>query len=272
MEIIICENPTSASRLAALHVAAVIRAKPEAVLGLATGATPVALYAELAELFRRGMADFSRCSTFNLDEYVGIGRDHPASFSRFMREKLFRHINVLPENTRIPDGLAGDIPGHCAAYEKAISAAGGIDLQILGIGADGHIGFNEPSSSLASRTRLKTLTRKTREDNARFFGRGEPVPQHAITMGIGTIMEAREAVLLAFGEAKAQAVANAIEGPVSASNPASILQMHPRAVIFLDDLAAGLLQRSDYYREVFEQKPHWQRGDFGGVVFWEDKR
>jgi glucosamine-6-phosphate deaminase len=197
-------------------------------------------------------------TTFNLDEYVGLPPEHDHSYHTFMWENLFRHINVAKKNVHIPDGLAKDIPKECAKYEKQILAAGGIDLQVLGIGTDGHIGFNEPTSSLASRTRIKTLTAQTRKDNARFFGSEEQVPQHCITMGIGTIMEARQNLLLAFGKGKARAIAEAVEGPVTSLNPASVLQLHPTATVCLDTGAASLLTRADYYRGVYDNKPAWQ--------------
>jgi glucosamine-6-phosphate deaminase len=202
--------------------------------------------------------DWSQVTTFNLDEYIGLPRDHAQSYHSFMWENLFKHINIAKENVHIPDGNAQDIPGFCREYEELILAAGGIDLQVLGIGTDGHIGFNEPSSSLASRTRIKTLTQQTCKDNARFFGSEESVPHHVITMGIGTIMEARQNLLLAFGPNKARAIAEAVEGPISSLNPASILQMHPVVKVILDEPSASDLKRSEYYRWVYESKPSWQ--------------
>jgi len=260
MEVIIQPDAHSASKLAARYIARLLRSKPNAVLGLATGSTPLMLYAELARLHSEEGLDFSRARSFNLDEYVGLGPNHPASYHHFMRENFFRHINMQPENCRIPDGtvMGEDIIRECEKYEQEIHAAGGIDLQILGIGSDGHIGFNEPSSSLASRTRIKTLTERTRQDNARFFQPGENVPHHVITMGIGTIMEAHEIFLFAFGAGKAAAVAGAAEGPITAENPASILQMHPRVKCFLDEEAASQLRRRDYYKWVYLHKPAWQ--------------
>ena len=190
---------------------------------------------------------------------VGLPPEHPQSYHAFMREHLFSGINVPRERIHIPDGMAADIPAECAAYEAAIRAAGGIDLQVLGIGSEGHIGFNEKSSSLASRTRIKTLTEQTRQDNARYFGGAGDVPMHVITMGVGSIMEARQVLLLAFGETKAQAIAEAVEGPIGAMNPASILQMHPVAKALLDEGAASRLKLIDYYRWVYAHKPDWQR-------------
>ena len=259
MEIIITPDPVAASREAARFLASLIRKKPNAVLGLATGGTPVPLYRELIRMHLEEGLDFSGCTSFNLDEYVGLGADHPASYRRFMQENLFSAINLPAGRIHIPDGLATEIPAHCAAYEKSIAASGGIDVQVLGIGSDGHVGFNEPTSSLASRTRIKTLTQRTRSDNAHFFGSENDVPHHVITMGIGTIMEAKAVLLLAFGENKADAVAGAVEGPITASNPASILQMHPAAKIYLDEHSSSKLARCDYYRWVFDNKPGWQR-------------
>jgi len=254
MEIIIQPTAKDGSAVAAGIVARLLREKPDAVLGLATGRTPLLLYRELVQM----KLDWSRVTTFNLDEYVGPPPAHPASFHCFMWEHLFRHVNVPKENVHIPDGLTKDVPAFCRQYEDAIRPAGGIDLQVLGIGTDGHIGFNEPTSSLASRTRLKTLTAQTRSDNARSFGGDDRVPHHVITMGIGTILEARQILLLAFGHAKAQAIAAAVEGPVTAMNPASALQLHPVVKVVLDEPAAARLSKADYYRWVYDNKPDWQ--------------
>ena len=259
MEIIIQPSAEAASIVAARIIAQLVRRKPDAVLGLATGSTPLATYRALVHMHREEGLDFSRVTTFNLDEYVGLPPEHPQSYHAFMEEHLFRHLNIARERIHIPNGLAADVPAECAAYEAAIVAVGGIDLQLLGIGTDGHIGFNEPSSSLASRTRIKTLTAQTRQDNARFFGSAAEVPLHVITMGVGTIMDARQVLLLAFGERKAQAIAAAVEGPITAMNPASILQMHPVAKCLADEPAAAKLARLEYYRWVYDHKPQWQR-------------
>ena len=259
MELIVQPTPEEASLIAARHVARLVREKPAAVLGLATGATPLTLYRELVRMHREEGLDFGGVTTFNLDEYLGLPPGHPASYHAFMREHFFAHVNVDPARIHIPDGLASDVPAYCQRYEDAIRAAGGIDLQVLGIGTDGHIGFNEPSSSLASRTRIKTLTPRTRLDNVASFGSPENVPFHVITMGVGTIMDAREVVLLAFGAKKASAIAAAVEGPVTAMSPASILQMHPVAKCIVDESAAARLARIDYYRWVYDQKPEWQK-------------
>ena len=255
MEVVIQKSAGEATNVAARMIARLLREKPAAVLGLATGSTPLLLYRQLIAM----KLDWSQVTTFNLDEYVGLPREHPQSYHHFMRENLFQHINIAERNVHISDGNAPDIPGFCSAYETRIHQAGGIDLQLLGIGTDGHIGFNEPTSSLASRTRIKTLTRETVRDNARFFGSEELVPHHVITMGIGTIMEARRVLLLAFGKTKAPAVAAAVEGPVAAIHPASILQMHPVARFCLDQEAASQLTRAEYYQWAYDNKPDWQR-------------
>lgn len=254
MEIIIQSDPAAVSAVAARLFQHQLAERPASVFGLATGSTPLGLYRELIA----AQADFSQATTFNLDEYVGLGPEQPQSYAHFMRVNLFDHLAHPPAVTHLPNGLDPDVRRHCTAYEAAIQAAGGIDLQLLGLGANGHIGFNEPSSSLASRTRLKTLTPKTIEDNARFFDSAERVPRHVITMGIGTIMEARHCLVLAIGEAKAQAVAAMAEGPITASCPASVLQMHPHCTLLIDEAAADALQRVDYYRWVYDNKPAWQ--------------
>lgn len=255
MEIVIQSTVAAANSAAARLFAKAISRKNGAVLGLATGSTPLGLYRELLAM----ELDWRKVTTFNLDEYVGLLPEHSQSYHSFMTEHLFRHVNIAKKNVHIPDGLARDTPKFCAKYERQIRKAGGIDLQLLGIGTDGHIGFNEPSSSLASRTRIKTLTPQTRRDNARFFGGEERVPHHVITMGIGTILEARHCVLLAFGKGKARAVAEAVEGPVTAMNPASALQLHPKVTMLLDEAAASELKLKDYYRWVYTNKPDWQK-------------
>jgi len=255
MEIIIQPTPEAATQVAARLIVRLIQEKPSAVLGLATGGTMELLYRELVAK----KLDWSKLTLFNLDEYIGISPMHPQSYHSFMWEKLFSQVNVSIKNVHIPDGLAKDVPLACAHYEQKISAAGGIDLQLLGIGTDGHIGFNEPTSSLASRTRIKTLTPQTRKDNARFFDSTEEVPFHVITMGIGTILESRHCALLAFGKNKARAIAEAVEGPVTSMNPASALQLHRKVTVFLDEDAAAELKMRDYYRWVFAQKPDWQK-------------
>ena len=257
MEVIIKQNAEEVSSEAAAIFRRQLDRKPESVLGLATGSTPLGLYRRLVALAQAGQVDFSRATTFNLDEYVGLPGTHPQSYAAYMREHFFKHLAVA--RWHIPDGMARDIPQHCAEYETTIRAAGGIDLQLLGLGSDGHIGFNEPGSSLGSRTRLKTLTAQTVADNAAHFASPNEVPRHVVTMGVGTILDARHCLVLALGEGKAQAVAAMVEGPVSAMIPASVLQMHPVCTLIVDEAAAAQLQRSEYYRWVYDNKPAWQR-------------
>lgn len=255
MEVVISETYEEMSRLAAREVARVLNSKPNAVLGLATGSTPLGVYRELVRMHKEEGLDFSQVTTFNLDEYVGLTKDHPQSYHYFMHENLFKHINIAPQNVYIPSGTTDNYRAFCAWYEQRIKEVGGIDLQLLGIGSDGHIAFNEPSSSLGSRTRIKTLARQTIEDNARFFDRIEDVPVFAITMGVGTILEARQIILLANGEKKADAVAKAIEGPVTSMITASALQLHPDCTVYLDRAAASKLQMIDYYQWVQAKQP-----------------
>jgi glucosamine-6-phosphate deaminase len=255
MEVIIAKTYEEMSRQAAREVADVLNAKPDAVLGLATGSTPLGLYQELARMCKRGELDFSQVRTFNLDEYVGLTAAHPQSYRYFMQENFFKHINIPPQNIHIPSGTTNNYRSFCDWYEQRIKECGGVDLQILGIGSDGHIGFNEPGSSLSSRTRLKTLAKPTIDDNARFFERREDVPIYAITMGVGTIMEARKIVMLANGAKKAAALAAAIEGPVTGMISASALQLHPDARVFVDEPAAGQLKMREYYEWVQVKKP-----------------
>ncbi|MGB8957787.1 MAG: glucosamine-6-phosphate deaminase [Candidatus Aminicenantales bacterium] len=259
MEIIIQPDSQQASQLAARITARTVREKPHAVLGFATGNTPLQLYRNLVRMHRESGLDFSGVTSFNLDEYVGIPPAHPSSFHSYMWAHLFSSINMPRERINIPDGITADIPAACRKYEQAIRSAGGIDIQVLGIGTNGHIGFNEPSSSLSSRTRIKTLTEETRLDAAAAFGGEESVPTHVITMGLGTIMDSKMCLLLAFGKKKARAVSLAAEGPVTAMVPGSILQMHPRAILVLDKDAASELKMADYYLWVNEHKPDWQK-------------
>lgn len=255
MEVIISRTYQELSKATAKLVADVINTKPNAVLGMATGSTPLGLYQELVRMHREEGLDFSQVTTFNLDEYVGLPTTHPQSYHYFMQENFFKNVNIPRQNIFIPSGTTSNYHAFCDWYEQSIRDAGGIDLQILGIGSDGHIAFNEPSSSLASRTRLKTLAKSTIDDNARFFERREDVPIYAITMGVGTILESRQAILLANGKGKARAIAAAVEGPISSMNTASALQLHPRAYCFLDEDAASELSMRDYYIWVQNQKP-----------------
>jgi glucosamine-6-phosphate deaminase len=238
MLVIVKENYDAMGKESARFVADRLRKKPNLVLGLATGSTPIALYKELVRLHRDEGLDFSKVTTFNLDEYVGLPPSHDQSYHYFMKENLFKSISINERYTHVPQGMAKDIDAFCDWYEHRIQECGGIDLQVLGIGANGHIAFNEPGSSLGSRTRIKTLTGTTRIDNARFFKNSEEVPQYAVTMGVGTIMDAKELILLASGESKAPAVKAAVEGPITAMCPASIIQMHQRAYVFIDKQAA----------------------------------
>lgn len=250
MKILIVADKATAARRTADMIARQVATKPASVLGLATGGTMEPVYATLVAEARAGRFDMARAKTFNLDEYVGLSPDHPQSYRHFMQEHLFGPLGMARDSTFLPNGDAADPAAEAERYDHAIAAAGGIDLQLLGLGANGHIGFNEPTSSLASRTRVKTLTRRTIEDNARFFGAGETVPRYAITMGIGTIMEARSVVLLATGGSKAAAIAAMVEGPVSARIPASVLQFHRDTTVICDEAAAAHLQLRDYYETV----------------------
>jgi len=253
MLVILKRNSEEISGQAAQLVASAVRKKPSLVLGLATGGTMVGVYNHLVQLHKEGSLDLSRVVTFNLDEYLGLPATHSQSFHHFMQKHFFSHVNVDPRNIHIPDGtIQGNYDQYCASYEEAIHKAGGIDLQILGIGRNGHIGFNEPTSSLASRTRLKVLSQETIDDNAKSFAPGEESPRCAITMGIGTILEARKIILLAAGAAKAAAVSKSIEGPIASAVSASALQLHPEVTFIVDEQAASQLTQREYYRRVLE--------------------
>lgn len=260
MEIVICPDATAAGKLGAQAIVELLGRTSDAVLGLATGSSPLVIYDELASRYAAGEVSFAEARGFTLDEYVGLPAEHPETYHNVIRRDFVSRVDFGPDAVHGPDGLAEDIPAFCASYEAAIAAAGGVDLQILGIGTDGHIGFNEPGSSLASRTRIKTLTKQTRVDNARFFdGDIDQVPTHCITQGLGTIMAARHIVLIASGASKAEAVHQLAEGSVSALWPATILQHHPHVTVLLDEAAAGRLQLAGYYRQTYAAKPDWQR-------------
>lgn len=259
MEIIIKPDAKSGCVLFAKIIADLVKNKPNAVLGLATGDTMEPIYAELVRMHQEEGLDFSRVTSFNLDEYVGLGRSHNQSYRYYMEKHLFCNVNISTDRIHVPNGLATDIPAACQRYEEEIKAAGGIDLQLLGIGRIGHIGFNEPTSSLASRTRIKTLTEATIRDNAPHFENEKEVPIRVLTMGIGTILEARCCLILAFGVKKADAVASMVEGPITSMVTASALQLHPKTIVVLDEDAASKLQLRDYYRHVYNNKPAWQR-------------
>jgi glucosamine-6-phosphate deaminase len=255
MEVIIQDSYEEISRQAARIVARTLYSKPNAVLGLATGSTPLGMYKELIRMHQEEALDFSRVTTFNLDEYVGLRKQHTQSYHYFMHENLFKHVNISQHNIYIPSGTTNNYQAFCAWYEQQIEKCGGIDLQILGIGSDGHVAFNEPGSSLGSRTRIKTLTKQTIEDNARFFDSADEVPVYSITMGVGTILEARQIILLANGANKAKAVAGAIEGPVTSMCTASALQMHRDTLFLLDQEAAGDLKMTEYYQWIQSKMP-----------------
>lgn len=259
MEVVILESPREIAVLAANAIATLVGRKPAAVLGLATGSSPLAIYDELAQRCAAGELSFARSRGFTLDEYVGLPADHPQRYRNVIDAEFVARVDFAAENISGPDGLADNIRRACETYETEIKDAGGVDLQILGIGSDGHIGFNEPGSSLSSRTRVKTLTWQTRHDNARFFG-DDPnaVPQHCLTQGLGTIMAARHVLLIATGAAKAEAVQHLVEGAVSALWPATVLQHHPHATVLLDHRAAAQLTLAPYYVETYRAKPAWQ--------------
>jgi glucosamine-6-phosphate deaminase len=257
-EVVVVENEQAAGELAAGSILRLIARKSDAVLGLATGSTPLTVYRALAERVSSENVDVSRVRGFALDEYVGLDEQNPQSYRSVITREVVEPIGLDPSRIKVPNGSLETIQDAGAEYERAIIAAGGIDLQLLGIGRDGHIGFNEPGSSFASLTRVKTLTEATRSDNARFFDSAADVPVHCITQGLGTIMRARHLILLAFGSGKATAVAGAVEGPVTASNPASAIQLHPQATVILDAAAASELANLDYYRYAWKNKPDWQ--------------
>ena len=255
-EVVIVADREAAGRLVAEEIARLVRANPQTVLGLATGSTPLPVYQALRDTLQG--IDVSQVRGFALDEYVGIDPAHHESYRSVISREVVEPLGLTPGNINVPSGAVDGIEHAGADYEELIVAAGGIDLQILGIGTDGHIGFNEPGSSFSSRTRVKTLTEQTRSDNARFFDSKDEVPMHCITQGLGTILRARHLVLLAFGEGKADAVAAAVEGPLSASMPASAIQMHEHATVIVDEAAASKLTRADYYTYTYANKPAWQ--------------
>ncbi|MFE3324787.1 glucosamine-6-phosphate deaminase [Streptomyces sp. NPDC059176] len=259
MEVVIVADAKAGGELIARGIADLLRRKPGALLGVATGSTPLPVYEALAEQVRAGEVDASQARIAQLDEYVGLPAGHPESYRSVVLREVVAPLGLDEGAFMGPDGSARDVQAACEAYDRALAEAGGVDLQLLGIGTDGHIGFNEPCSSLASRTRIKTLTEQTRIDNARFFG-GDvtQVPHHVITQGIGTILDARHLVLLATGEGKAEAVVQTVEGPVSALVPASALQLHPHVTVVVDEAAAAGLKLADYFRQTYANKPVWQ--------------
>lgn len=256
MEVII-QPDTAAAQLTARMIAGELRMNPRLTLGLATGRTMESVYAYLVAMHQKEGLDFSRCRTFNLDEYVGLPPEDPQSYRYYMNSHLFNHINIKLKNTQLPNGMAKDLAAECKRYERAIIQAGGIDLQLLGIGEDGHIGFNEPLSALLSRTRAKALSAATVAQNGPLFGDPARMPRRALTMGVGTILESKRCVLLATGTGKARIIAQAVEGPVTAMISASALQLHPHCTIVVDEAAADRLQGADHYRWVFNNDPEW---------------
>ncbi len=258
MEVIIQPNQEAAASLVARIIAHELRANPNLVLGLATGKTMECVYRHLVSAHQAEKLDFSLCRTFNLDEYVGLFPSDPNAYRFYMNHHLFRHVNIDPRNTFLPNGLAQNLDEECRRYESTIQRFGGIDLQLLGIGKGGHIGFNEPLSALRSRTRVKALTPTTLKQNAAPFGGEEHMPRRAITMGVGTILECRRCLLLATGESKANVIAQAVEGPITSMISATALQLHPRATVIVDEAAAANLVEKDYYCWIFANEPEWE--------------
>ena len=260
MEVVIKPDEAAVAAYVADAIVNVVASRPSPVLGLATGSSPLGVYAELVRRHAAGVVSFREARAFLLDEYIGLPEGHPESYRAFIETHFAGLVDIAAANVHVPGAgaVGAEIAAACAAYEADISAAGGVDLQLLGIGADGHLGFNEPTSSLSSRTRVKTLTERTRHDNARFFASIDEVPRHVITQGIGTILDARHLVLIATGDAKAEPIARAVEGPLTSMCPASAIQLHRTATVVIDEAAAARLTLSDYYRTTFANKPSWQ--------------
>lgn len=254
-EVVIVRGPAEAGEIAAELIARLVTAKPDAVLGLATGSTPLPVWKAVSAR----PLDLGRVRGFALDEYIGLPPGHPQSYRSVITREVVEPLGLDPALVHVPGDDGGPTEGAGARYEAQIAAAGGVDLQVLGIGRTGHIGFNEPGSSLASRTRVKTLTEETRADNARFFDAPDQVPRHCLTQGLGTILEARHLVLLAFGAAKAEAIAGAVEGPVSAALPGSAIQLHPQVTVIVDEEAAAGLRYADYYRFAWDNRLDFER-------------
>lgn len=258
MEVVIRPTAEAAADLVARIIARELRKNPRLVLGLASGNTMESVYARLAQMHSDEGLDFSMCRTFNLDEYVGLSVNHANSYRHYMNQHLFLRVNIDLQNTHLPDGMAKDLAAECARYEKLIADHGGIDLQLLGIGQNGHLAFNEPLSSFRSRTRVTVLSRATRAQNAPLFSRPESMPRRAITMGVGSILECCRCLLLATGAEKASIVAKAVEGPITSMISATALQLHQHCTFILDQAAAGKLEESEYHRWVFENQPEWE--------------
>jgi glucosamine-6-phosphate deaminase len=258
VEVVIMPTADDAAGVVAEVFVQLVNGQPHSVLGLATGSSPLGAYRLLIAEHRAGGVSFAACRAVLLDEYVGLPPDHPEAYRSVIRREFVDHVDLAADHLYGPEVWAVDLPDACARYDRLLADLGGVDLQLLGIGSDGHVGFNEPGSSLRSRTRVKTLTKATRRDNARFFASAEEVPRHVVTQGLGTIGDARHVVLIATGAAKAEPVARAVEGPLAAVCPASVLQLHSHATVVLDEAAAAGLQLADYYREAYAGKPSWQ--------------
>jgi glucosamine-6-phosphate deaminase len=254
-EVVIVDSPDEGGEIAAEQIARLVARKPDAVLGLATGSTPLPVWKALAA---RSL-DLGRVRGFALDEYIGLPPGHPESYRSVITREVVEPLGMDPALVRVPGDDGGPTEGAGERYETAIAAAGGVDLQVLGIGRTGHIGFNEPGSSLVSRTRVKSLTEQTRADNARFFDTPDEVPRHCLTQGLGTILDARHLVLLAFGAGKAEAIAGAVEGPVSASLPGSAIQLHPLVTVIVDEPAAAKLAYAEYYHFAWDERLDFER-------------
>ena len=259
MEVVIAPTADDVARIVADVVIHLVTERPAAVLGVATGSSPLGAYRLLIAEHRAGKIHFAACRAVLLDEYVGLPPNHPQAYRAVIRREFTDQVDLSPDRLHGPDVWADDLPAACARYDRLLAELGGVDLQLLGIGSDGHVGFNEPGSSLRSRTRVKTLTTATRADNARFFASPAEVPRHVVTQGLGTITDARHVLLMATGAKKAEPIARAVEGPLAAVCPASVLQLHPHATVVLDEAAAAGLQLADYYREAYAGKPPWQR-------------
>ena len=258
MEVIIQPNKKMAAELTAKVIADQLRVKHDLVLGLATGRTMEHVYADLVSMYKNEGLDFSSCRTFNLDEYVGLPTEDPHSYRSYMNQHLFDHINIDVRNTYLPNGMAEDLKEECHLYEKRIKACGGIDLQLLGIGETGHIGFNEPLSALYSRTRQKALTQVTIDQNSPLFDPPEKMPRRALTMGVGTILEASRIIVLVTGEKKAAILAKSVEGPITSMISATALQTHPATTVIVDEAAASKLENKEYYYWLWENEPEWE--------------
>lgn len=258
MEVVIRPNAAAAADLVAQMIAQNMRGNPQLVMGLATGNTMEVVYARLVQMHVAAGLDFSACRTFNLDEYVGLTSHHINSYRHYMNHHLFLQVNIDLHNTHLPDGIAVDLVAECASYERLIAANGGIDLQLLGIGQNGHLGFNEPLSAFRSRTRVQVLSPVTRAQNAPLFPRPNLMPHRAITMGVGSILDCHRCILLATGEEKAAIIAQAVEGPITSMISATALQLHPECTLIVDEAAGSQLKEADYYRWVFENQLEWE--------------